>query len=158
LEARSLATERGTLGGASVLLAAGGACRPGSSRAFIRLPAGGTCASFPLRPAAGTAFIARSLGSIPLFAPAAVAGEPSPVRALVEFTNRPSFLSNTMVEPAASRPVAPVVATIARDTRAGAEAAANWFWMTSRPGLFSTFHLASLSGVICPVTPRVVTA
>src|SRR4030095_882368 len=30
--------------------------------------------------------------------------------------------------------------------------------MTSPSGLFSTFHLASLCGVICPVTPRVVTA
>jgi hypothetical protein len=79
---------------------------------------------------------------------------------LPEFTNRPSVESNTIVEPAplVARAPPPVLATMVRETRAGAEAVANWFCITSRPGLFSTFHLASLCGVICPVTPRVVTA
>ena len=114
-----------------MFLVAGGTCRPGPSLAFIRSLAGGTRASFPLRP--GETFIPRCVGStFPLFASAAapvVACAESPARPFVELTKRPSFRSNMIVEPAplaAFLPVAPLVlATIERDTRVGADADAS---------------------------------
>ena len=60
---------------------------------------------------------------VPTVAPAA-----SLVRAFVEFTNRPSLRSNTIVDPpgvAAPRPPVSVLAAIVRETRVGAEAVAS---------------------------------
>ncbi len=153
LNVRSVVTDRGTLGGGTAVLAGAtlrtlGTASRCPSRPLTRSDTAGTwLVALPERLCSGDT---RTPGM-----PWVVAFEFS------AFTNRRSARSYTIAElpsPVAIRALAAPLDAIVRATRAGALASANWFCITSRAGVFSTFHRSVLSGVSVFVTPRGVTA
>ena len=153
LNARSVFTDRGTLGGGTAALTGATVRAPGitsrcPSRPRTRSDTAGTwLVALPERFCTGDTRIPGmpSLGGCEFSA----------------FTNRRSVRSYTIAElpsPVAIREFAAPLDAMVRATRAGALASANWFCITSRAGVFSTFQRSVLSGASVLVTPRGVTA